>query len=191
MSGFTITIDDAQVRTALAKLVNRVSDMTPIMEDIGRALGNLTEDAFQAEGPGWPQLRPATVKKRGSAHPILQVSGGLAGSITHGGDATGAWVGASKIYAAIQQFGGEVKHAARASTVYFRQNKRTGAIGNRFVRRSRSNFAQDVTIGAHTTIISPRPYLPMTDDGELTPEAQKEVLDIASEAFRALLPTSS
>jgi len=38
MSPITITIDDAQVRTALAKLVGRVSDMTPIMEDIGRAL---------------------------------------------------------------------------------------------------------------------------------------------------------
>jgi len=157
MSPFTITIDDAQVMTALARLVGRVSDMTPIMEDIGRALGNLAEDAFQAEGPGWPQLKPATVKKRGSAHPILQVSGGLAGSITHGGDATGAWVGVAKEYAAVHQFGNP------ANRMY----------------------------GKASAPIPPRPYLPMTDDGQLTPEAQQKVLDIASEAFRALLPTSS
>ena len=45
-------------------MTSRLANMTPIMEDVGRALGNLTEDAFQAEGPGWPQLRPATVKRR-------------------------------------------------------------------------------------------------------------------------------
>lgn len=103
--GFTITLDDAQVQAALTRLTSRLANMTPIMEDVGRALGNLTEDAFQAEGPGWPALKPVTVKRRGSAHPILQASGGLAASITHGGDATGAWVGVGKQYAAAQQFG--------------------------------------------------------------------------------------
>jgi hypothetical protein len=57
-SGFTVTLDDAQVQAALTRLTSRLANMTPIMEDVGRALGNLTEDAFQAEGPGWPQLRP-------------------------------------------------------------------------------------------------------------------------------------
>ncbi len=85
---FSITIDDAAVQAALARLASRLGNLTPIMQDIGRALGNLTEDAFQAEGPGWPQLSPVTVARRGSAHPILQDSGGLAASVTHGGDAT-------------------------------------------------------------------------------------------------------
>jgi len=103
--GFTVTIDDAEVRAGLARVLAQLGNMAPVMEDIGRALGNLTEDAFQASGPGWAALRPVTVARRGSAGPILQVSGGLAGSITHGGDATKAWVGASKVYAAAQQFG--------------------------------------------------------------------------------------
>jgi hypothetical protein len=72
----TVTIDDAGVRAGLAKLVGRLAHMAPVMEDIGRALGNLTEDAFQAQGPGWPALRPVTVKCRGNAGPILRVSGG-------------------------------------------------------------------------------------------------------------------
>lgn len=183
-SAFTITLDDAQVQAALAKLSRHVANLTPTMEDIGRALGNLTEDAFQAEGPGWPALKPATVKRRGSAHPILQVSaGGLAASITHGGDANSAWVGAAKKYAAIHQFGGTVERQARTSTVYFRQNQRTGQVGSRFVKKRKSNFAQDVTIGAYTIIIPPRPYLPY-QAGALTPAAQEEVMDILTRALQ-------
>ena len=56
---FTITIDDAQVQAALTKLSRHVANLTPTMEDIGAKLGDLTEEAFQAEGPGWPALKPA------------------------------------------------------------------------------------------------------------------------------------
>lgn len=130
---FTITIDDRQVQAALANLSRHVSNLTPIMEDIGRALGNLTEDAFQAEGPGWPALKPVTVKRRGSSGPMLQQSqGGLAGSIVHGGDATSAWVGAPKKYAAVHQFGNP------ANKMYNRP-------------------------GGNPAPIPPRPYLPYRD----------------------------
>lgn len=157
---FTITVDDAQVQAALTNLIRHVSDLTPIMEDIGAGLGNLTEDAFQAEGPGWPQLRPATVKKRGSAHPILQQSaGGLAATITHGGDRNSAWVGASKVYAAVQQFG-----------------QKKGASGT--TRRGAPIPWGD---------IPPRPFLPMTAAGELTPAAHDEVMDILTRALRAAI----
>jgi len=153
-SPFTITIDDAQVQATLSRLISHVSNLTPIMEDVGRALGNLTEDAFQKEGPGWPQLRPVTVKLRGSAHPILQQSaGGLAASITHGGDRSGAWVGAGKIYAAVHQFGNP------ANKMYNRP-------------------------GGRPAPIPPRPYLPMTPNGELTPYAHAEVMDILTRALR-------
>ena len=155
---FSITIDDAAVRAALTRLARQVADMKPAMEDIGRALGNLAEDAFQAEGPGWPQLSPVTVARRGSAHPILQDSGGLAASITHGGDATSAWVGASKIYAAVQQFG---------------QPK--GASG-------RTRHGAPIPWGD----IPARPYLPITDDGALFPHAREEVQTILTDALRAL-----
>lgn len=156
---FSITVDDAQVQAAITRLIRHVSDLTPIMEDIGAGLGNLTEDAFQAEGPGWPQLRPATVKKRGSAHPILQVDGQLAASITHGGDRNSAWVGASKVYAAVHQFG---------------QPK--GASGT--TRRGAPIPWGD---------IPPRPFLPMTASGELTPAAHDEVMDILTRALRAAI----
>jgi phage virion morphogenesis protein len=183
---FTITLDDKQVQDGLAKLARHISDLTPVMEDIGAKLGNLTEDAFQAEGPGWPQLSKARVKQRGNAHPILQDTGGLAASITHGGDRDSAWVGASKIYAAIHQFGGDINYKARTSIVYFRQNQRTGQVGNRFVKKRRSNFSQDVLIGAHSVTIPPRPYMPFIE-GALTPAAQAEVMAILTAALRAAI----
>lgn len=144
-SGFTVTLDDAQVQAALTRLTSRLANMTPIMEDVGRALGNLTEDAFQAEGPGWPQLRPATVKRRGSAHPILQASGGLAASITHGATKDSAWVGTSKKYAAIHQFGG------------------TG------------NMAPG------PRAIPPRPFLPLSPEGTLPEEVERDILAILTD----------
>ena len=183
---FTVTLDDAQVQAALTNLVKHIANLAPTMRSIGRKLGDLTEDAFQSEGPGWPQLRPATVKRRGSAHPILQDTGGLAASITHGGDAASAWVGVGKIYAAIHQFGGTIQHEARTATLYFRQNQRTGRVGTRFVKKGRSNSAQDVTIGAHQTVIPPRPYLPF-QDGALTHVAHEEVMDILTRALRAAI----
>lgn len=158
MTGFTITIDDRQVQAALAKLIRHVANLTPTMEDIGRAMGNLTQDAFLNEGPGWPALKPSTVKRRGSAHPILRQDGGLAASITHGGDATSAWVGAGKIYAAVHQFG-----------------QKKGASGT--TRRGAPIPWGD---------IPPRPYLPY-QDGALTPAAHEEVMDILTRALRAAI----
>jgi phage virion morphogenesis protein len=114
---FEIQIQHDEVTAALARIGARLGNLTPAMEDIGRALGNLTEDSFQAEaspwGRGWERLsapyvaRPRNQGGRGGgAHPILQLAGGLAASITHGGDRQSAWVQASKKYAAIHQFGG-------------------------------------------------------------------------------------
>jgi phage gpG-like protein len=155
---FTVTLDDAQVQAALTKLVRHIADLTPVMEDIGRAMGNLTHDAFMNEGPGWPALSQVTVARRGSAHPILQQSaGGLSSGIIHGGDRNSAWVGAGRAfkYAAVHQFGNPA---------------------NRMYN----------TPGGNPAPIPPRPYLPYRD-GALTPAAQAEVMDILTRALRAAI----
>lgn len=150
MSSFTVTVDDRAFQAYLSRLT-RAGGLRPVLEDIARALANLTEDAFQAEaspfGPKWPELTPRYVKgkRKGDAHPILQLSGGLAASITHGATADSAWVGASKEYAAIHQFGGTAGMAP-------------GPAG-----------------------IPPRPYLPVGPDGELAPKAEREILEILRE----------
>ncbi|WP_458022016.1 phage virion morphogenesis protein, partial [Pseudomonas aeruginosa] len=67
--------------------------------------------AFMDEGPGWPQLSPATVAAREAKgrgpHPILQVTNALARSVTTWADRNEAGIGSNLVYAAIHQFGGD------------------------------------------------------------------------------------
>lgn len=53
------------------------------------------------------------------------------------------------------EFGAEVKREARKQTIYFKQNK-DGTVKNRFVKKSKSNFSQEVDVGAHTYNIPAR-----------------------------------
>ena len=70
-----------------------------------------TELAFADEGPGWPQLKPATVNARkGRAHPILVLSNALARSITSASGRDFAQVGANVPYAAVHQLGSRDGH---------------------------------------------------------------------------------
>ena len=55
----------------------------------------------------------------------------------------------------------------RTQTLYFKRN-RDGTVGNRFVRKDKSDFAQDVTVGGHTITIPARPFM------RSTVEAQKD-----------------
>lgn len=156
---FQITVDDAEVRQALARLAGKLTHPAPLMQDIGRALGNITEDAFQDErsptGVPWEPLTPEYVLRPrkpktpkgwpgrgGDAHPILQRDGLLAGGITHGGDDRSAWVGASRIYAAIHQFGGRPGMAPALAA------------------------------------IPARPFIPVSATGDLAARARSEVLDL-------------
>jgi phage gpG-like protein len=90
--------------------------MTPAMEDLGRALANIAEDAFQSEtdpwGNAWEELSDAYVARPrnkggrgGDAHPILQVTGQLAATLSHRGDDHSAWVGLGKVYGAAVTLG--------------------------------------------------------------------------------------
>lgn len=158
---FEITVDSVAVRAALAQLTRKLAHPAPLMQDIGRALGNLTEDSFQGErspaGMPWRPLTPDYVLRPrkqggrgGDAHPVLQRDGGLAASITHGGDDRSAWVGASKIYAAIHQFGGTADMAP-------------GPAG-----------------------IPARPFLPVGRDGYLAGKARDSVLALVKKYLAAL-----
>ena len=65
------------------------------------------------------------------------------------------------------EFGATVEVPERTQTLYFKRN-RDGTVGNRFVRKDKSDFAQDVTVGGHTITIPARPFM------RSTVEAQKD-----------------
>lgn len=108
---FDIQLDDQELRDRLEALLGAVTDTLPMMRGIAAELAAETEFAFMDEGPGWPQLAPATVAAREAkgrgAHPILQLTNALARSITTQADRDQAQIGSNLIYAAIQQLGGK------------------------------------------------------------------------------------
>lgn len=103
-----VHIDQAQA--FLANIVATGRNMTPVTRALAGVLADIPERAFAnqadpATGAPWAALAPATVARRGSAQPILQVSGILAGSIhsEHGPDF--ARVGTADVKAGTHQFG--------------------------------------------------------------------------------------
>ena len=94
-------------------------------------------------------------------------------------------VGTSAKYGAAHQFGGEINIKARQSTVHFKRDRRTGDVGNRFVKRRSSNFAQSVLIPAYKVTMPARPYLGLSseDDVEVAAIIQQR-LDDALDASR-------
>lgn len=184
MSDFvSITIDDSQLQAALQRLEHAGVDLSPAMRKIAQALHKVTEDNFAAEGrPRWEPSERA--KKEGGV--TLQQTGRLAASISTDYSSRDAVIGSNVVYAAIHQFGGKIERAAYSKQV----RHRTDAKGN-LVRTSHFNgkglvFAKDshkraqtrwFEVEAHSIDMPARPYLPITTDGKLQPEAREEVLD--------------
>lgn len=118
MIGYKVTISgDEAVQKALTAVAARVQDMTPLMRQVAQVLKFASEEAFEGEknastGASWTRLAPATVRsyvtktKRRGEHPILQVTGRLAASLTTMVGKAFALIGTNVVYAAIHQFGG-------------------------------------------------------------------------------------
>lgn len=109
---FEINVDDKQIRNALDNLQTRLEDMSPLYRSIAHLLLSETLDNFANEGrPRWQQLSPVTIAIRTKLGTwpgkILDVhAGGLASSISTSSGSDFAMVGSNKVYAAIQQLGG-------------------------------------------------------------------------------------
>ena len=108
-----IKIDNKKVEEALLELAQKTSNLRPLMKNIAGIMADSTEENFKEEGrPKWQDLSEVTkTARRKTGHypgQILQVSGQLALSITTQYDDKSAVIGSNKVYAAIQQLGGQV-----------------------------------------------------------------------------------
>ncbi|GAB6191145.1 phage virion morphogenesis protein [Desulfocastanea catecholica] len=108
----SVLIDDDQVYGALDQMAALLDKPRAVMREITGVLADAAEDQFAAEGkPQWQALAPATIARRTRQKTwpgrILQVSGGLAASITTQATDSSAAIGSNKVYAAIQQLGGK------------------------------------------------------------------------------------
>lgn len=171
---------DSRVTAALERLANLDADA--LLEDIGEGMLLTTEARFEAErdpdGQPWEPLKPATRKRKRNPR-ILTESARLRGRIVREIRGGKLYIGTNLKYAPIHQFGGKIEKPERQTTLYFRQSK-TGEVGNRFVKKRKSNFAQEATIGAHEFEMPARPYLGVSaEDRERILEALAAAVDAA------------
>lgn len=134
MNNDPIHIDDAGLRELLDRLVQRLSDLTPVMRQFSELMIEASQRAFDDRRNAWDdltpwrELAPATQKRKiktgRSVEDILQQSGLLVSSIgqpaTHGVLKVGpfeALVGTNVPYAAAHQFGAKIKRGSGSITL--------------------------------------------------------------------------
>jgi phage virion morphogenesis protein len=163
-----VTLDESQVGKALADLMERLGDLHTPLNDIAEYLHQSIDERFTRQvapdGSPWAPLAASTLARKKGGR-ILRDKGTLQDTMRHSVTGNELVFGTDRPYGAIHQFGGKVEHAARSQQVYFRQGK-DGSVGNRFVKKRHSNFAQWVTHGARSTEMTARPYLGLSSEDE-------------------------
>ncbi len=155
---YSIKINTDGFEAALDKLVRGLENREPLMRRLAGMMADAVEENFAQEGrPKWMGWSPSTARGR-----ILQLSGRLAGSIGSYSDNDSAVVGTNVKYARIHQEGGEIDIPARSQRAYYRMGK-DGTVGNRFVRKSRSNYSEWHTLPAYKIKMPARPFLQLDD----------------------------
>jgi phage virion morphogenesis protein len=185
MTAFTVEIHDAPVRAILNQLAAKVGNLQPVFQSIGEDIMERANQRFVSgtgpDGQRWKPNAASTIQAyiaaggKGAKKPLIGLSKSLMNQFHIRADTHSVTVGNSMIYAAIQQFGGTIESASRSQLSYFKRNA-DGSVGNRFVRKSSSDFAQWHTRGAHKITIPARPFLPVRQNGTLYPEDQAKIL---------------
>lgn len=132
-------------------------------EALGAEYQLLVQGDFEAEaspeGAPWQPLARATVKRRGSAHPILRVTGRLARTHLQA-TADEVIVGSNLPYAAIHQYGGVIQRKGGEVKLHFKKFKsgpRKGKV--LFSRPKEATFGMKANVGPYTIRIPARPWL--------------------------------
>ncbi|SDA18145.1 phage virion morphogenesis (putative tail completion) protein [Pseudomonas sp. NFPP10] len=165
-----VELDNRLAESALAELLERMGDLRTPLLDIAEYLHQSTDDRFRQQvapdGSPWAPLAPSTIARKGS-NKILRQDGNLQDTLRHSVSGNELAFGTDRPYGAIHQFGGKIEHAPRSQQVYF--SHKNGTVGNRFVKRSKSNFAMWTTRGAHAMELPARPYIGLSseDDAEI------------------------
>ncbi|MGN5533743.1 phage virion morphogenesis protein [Acinetobacter sp. Lyrl_1] len=168
MSGVAITIN-VDGESPILRILKSLSDFEQRKSELFNDIGSIVVDGIRSRWEGGEGLEgkwPLSVRVMREGGTTLRDTSRLVDSVTYNVLSNGVEIGTNVVYGAIHHFGGEIKHEARSRTLFFRQNQRTGQVGNRFVRRSRSNFAQDVVTKAYSVNVPRRPWLGITEDEE-------------------------
>jgi len=159
MAGAGLKIESAALEAMLGNALAAGLDLSDLMERMAGHLEFSTARHFEQErspdGTPWPP----SLRALAEGGQTLTKTARLRQSITSRAGATSAEVGTNVVYAAIHQFGGEVKHAARTVTLYRHYDAATDTFDPKFRKKKRSNFATDHQVGAYTVTVPARPFL--------------------------------
>lgn len=115
MVAIVVEIDSKEALDALRQASKQIGNTRLLMENLGEALLNTTLERMDNEeapdGQKWQRLNSAYASSKRS-NKILQEQGmasGLKGSLHYAISGNELRLGSDKIYAAIHQFGGEIK----------------------------------------------------------------------------------
>lgn len=121
MAGASLDFDLSDIESRLSALQARLSNLTPLMEDIGSSLETSSSQRFESktapDGKRWPALAAATVRHRirkgRDPRDMLQFSGDLRRSLNYRASADQVVIslggaGNSTKYARAHQFGARI-----------------------------------------------------------------------------------
>lgn len=171
---YTLELKSKEAREAVDRLVASMSNRQGFYKNVGEHLLNSTADNFSREaspqGIPWKRLMPKTIARREKLGQvpitILRARGRLAGSFNLVATNEEVRIGTPVPYAAIHQLGGEIKKKERLHTIYQRYDAKTDTLDQKFRKKSKSNFARDVTVKAHVINIPARPFLGASEEDE-------------------------
>ncbi|MHC8342256.1 phage virion morphogenesis protein [Pseudomonas sp. RT6P73] len=147
---FTVELDHQRLQTALRKVEWAVGDLAPLMRGIAAELGSQTEENFEAEGrPDWAELSDVTTTRR---------------------EKNGNWPGQML----------QVSAAGLAASVTTHATDSSALVGSNKPYAAMMQFGGDKSDFPHLWGDIPgRPYLPMNAEGELQPETEEAILELA------------
>lgn len=160
---------DVDNNSPVFAILRSLSDFEQRQDELFDDIGSIVTEGIRSRwlgGEGLEGKWPLSIRVMREGGTTLRNTSRLMNSVTHNVTATGVEIGTDVVYGAAHHFGAEIKHTARMRKTFFRQNARTGEVGSRFVKQSRSNFMQETMGRAYSVNIPRRPWLGITEDDE-------------------------
>lgn len=108
-AGLKISTDDAEFERAMGGMLDRLTNLEPLMKIVGAIMVASVQRNFEEGGrPGWAPHSETTRKRRGEGARVLVdqgFAGGMLGSISAQADERSVTIGTNKIQGAVQQKG--------------------------------------------------------------------------------------
>lgn len=147
---FTVELDHQRLQATLRKIEWAVGELAPLMRGIAAELASQTEENFGEEGrPDWEDLSDVTTTRR---------------------EKSGNWPGRML----------QISSAGLAASITTQATDSSALVGSNKPYAAMMQFGGTKSDFPHLWGDIPgRPYLPMDAEGELQPETEEAILDLA------------